>query len=389
MQIRKRITPAVLLLVAFLSGIFFSTVGANLFDRGNLIGTEGKAGVAEVAPARLGAALDLEQAYTAVAEAVNPAVVQILAEKLTRTETRANPFEGTPFQDFFSAPGGRQAPEPYRQQGMGSGAIVREDGFIVTNNHVVEGADELKVKLLDGTLYDARIVGTDPATDLAVIKIDASALPFIATGDSDVLKAGQWVMAFGSPLSPELSNTVTSGIISAVGRLQSFGGDGVQNYIQTDAAINPGNSGGPLVDLRGRLIGINTAIYSRTGGYQGIGFAIPVNTVRNVVEQLIANGKVEHARLGVEYGPATESLIEALDLPRGAAQVARVVAGSAADRSGVRPGDVIVAIDGQTLTNSLQLSQIVGSKQPGDRVGLTVNRDGDVQEIEVKLGMAE
>ncbi len=368
----------------------FSTVGANLLHLGNYVGLEGFAGGTEMTDAQLGAALDLEGAFMNVAEAVNPAVVQIMAEKMPvqNQNDGQNPFEGTPFEDFFGPFGNGQRGPSVPQSGLGSGVFIRPDGYIATNNHVVSGADELQVKLLDGTVYDAKVIGADPYSDIAVIKIDADNMPFITIGQSDELRAGQWVMAFGSPLSPELSNTVTAGIISAVGRLSAGAGDGVQNYIQTDAAINPGNSGGPLVDLHGRLIGINTAIFTRTGGYQGIGFAIPVNTVRNITEQLIATGSVERARLGVQYSAASESLIRALDLPRGAAMVGAVVPGSAAAKAGIKEGDVITAIDGADLTNSLQVSQLIGSRRPGEEVTLTINRDGDEQKLKVRLGNA-
>jgi serine protease Do len=383
MHKRSKVSIAIFLVVAWLSGVFFTTAGANWFNLGNLIGTESVAETAEVVDPP-GSAEDFEAAYTAVAEAVNPTVVQIFAEKVAAAQTMQNPFEGTPFEDFFGGfGGGMQIPEQ-RQEGMGSGVIVRGNGYIVTNNHVIDGAEELQVKLLDGSTYDAEIVGADPLSDLAIIKIDAEGLPFIPFGNSDNLKVGQWVMAFGSPLNADFNNTVTAGIVSAIGRL-SQGPEGVQNYIQTDAAINPGNSGGPLVDLRGQLIGINTAIYSRTGGYQGIGFAIPANTVQKVANQLIAEGYVEHAQLGVEYRAATESLIEAMDLPRGAAAVANVVDGSAAERAGIQPGDVIVALDGKELNNSLELPQIIRSKRPGDRIQVTVDREGERLNLSVVL----
>ncbi len=195
-------------------------------------------------------------------------------------------------------------------------------------------------------------------------------------------------MAFGSPLDPDLSNTVTAGIISALGRLTSMG-EGVQNYIQTDAAINPGNSGGPLVNLRGELVGINTAIVSRTGGYQGIGFAIPVSQVELVTEQLIETGSVRRAQLGVRFNPASQSLIQALKLPRGAANVVDVVEGSAAERAGIQPGDVITAVNGNELTNSLQLSQIISSLRPGETVQITINRNGEERTLNVELGEAQ
>ncbi len=367
----------------------FATVGANTF--GDLVEGELLKGGTEIDESRVKAAMDLQDAFTAVAEAVNPTVVQIRSERsVDPQQSRGrNPFEGTPFEDFFGGPFGEIPPGPGTPQaGLGSGAIVRSDGYIVTNNHVVEGADELIVKLFDGTEYDAEVVGSDSYSDIAVIKIEATGLPYITMGESETLRTGEWVMAFGSPLDPELSNTVTAGIVSALGRLHAQGEVGVQNYIQTDAAINPGNSGGPLVDLRGRLIGINTAIFTRTGGYQGIGFAIPVSTVQNVVEQLIETGRVERAQLGVRYGPASESLIRALNLPRGAAVIAEVVPGSAADRAGLRAGDAIVSINGTDLTNHLQVSQIIGSLRPGERVSLTINREGDVSTVNVTLGAA-
>lgn len=383
-KVYDRKSAPLLFMIAFLAGILFSTAGANMLKLGDSVGSPSKAADPAIDIEDLSSAFAYEEAFTRVVEEVNPAVVQILSEKVTRRPAAWNPFEGTPFEDFFGFPRNNRQQE-FRSQGLGSGVIIRENGYIVTNNHVVEGADELQVKLIDGATYEAEVVGTDEFSDIAVIRIDASGLPFVTMGDSDNIKVGQTVLAFGSPLSPRLSNTVTSGIISAVGRLSNMG-QGVQNYIQTDAAINPGNSGGPLVDLRGRLIGINTAIYSRTGGYQGIGFAVPVNTVRNVSEQLIASGSVARGRLGIEYGPASESLIQALDLPRGAAVIGRVAQGSAADRAGLEPGDVIVAVDGDRLQKPLELSQIIGMKKPGDRVRLTINRDGDIREFTVRLG---
>ncbi len=383
---RVKLPISALLATSLIPGVAATTAGFNPLDWVNDTDTAIHADPPETTVNRMSAAADVDMAYTAVAEAVNPTVVQIFAEKVSQAPTmRGNPFEGTPFEDFFSFPR-FQMPEQ-RRQGMGSGAIIRPDGYIVTNNHVVEGADELQVKLLDGSTYDAEIIGTDPQTDLAVIKVDADNLPSISLGTSDNLKVGQWVMAFGSPLSADLGNTVTAGIISAVGRL-SQGAEGVQTFIQTDAAINPGNSGGPLVDLQGRLIGINTAIISRTGGYQGIGFAIPVNTVRSVTEQLIENGYVEHAQLGIQYTPASEALIKALNLPRGAALVADVMKGTAADKAGLEPGDVIVELDGKKLTDHRQVAQIIGGKKPGDRLRVVVNREGDLKQYTVELGRA-
>ena len=393
MNVVRKTSIAVIVLVAFLTGIFVTTAGANLFgaDGGPSLFSEARAdrdGGTAVDAIDLNTVASLEDAFTTVAERVNPTVVQVRAEKVVANRPAGNPFEGTPFEDFFG-PNMQGEQPPRRSQGLGSGVIARPDGYIITNNHVIDGADELQVELFDGTILDAEIVGADPFSDLAVIRIDADDLPYVSFAQVEDVRVGEWVMAFGSPLSADLSNTVTAGIVSALGRLRGAqDGYGVQNFIQTDAAINPGNSGGPLIDLQGRLVGINTAIITRTGGYQGIGFAIPVDVVKNVTDQLIERGNVERARLGVQYTPATQALIDALDLPRGAAQVRSVVPGSAADEAGVREGDVIVAINGDQLGNHLELTQKVSSLRPGDTITLTVNREGDTERIEVQLGTA-
>ena len=376
--------------VAFITGIMFTTMGANFLQAGDYVATESKA---TSAPMELSEAtfdelsknpLAFEQVFIGVADRVNPAVVQVRAEKVMR-RSQQNPFQGSPFEDFFGQFNGPSQEREFRSQGLGSGVVFREDGYIITNHHVIDGAENIQIKFFDGALIDGEVVGSDAFSDIAVIKVDETNLPAISPGASEDINVGQWAMAFGSPLAEELQNTVTSGIISALGRYSS-NANGVQNYIQTDAAINPGNSGGPLVDLRGHLIGINTAIFTRTGGYQGIGFAIPVNTVLNVAEQLIENGEVERARLGVEYIGATKALIDALDLPEGAAQVARVVPGGAAAEAGIREGDVITAIDDKELKNALALSTIVGSMRPGDKIDVTVNREGDLKTYSVNLG---
>lgn len=378
---------AVIVVIAFISGVLFTTAGANFFGLSEFVGTESAARTAEIDLEPLEAAVELEEVFTRVAEAVNEAVVQIqVTQEAPRTQQR-NPFEGTPFEDFFGPWGGPGPGNGAPREGLGSGVVVREDGYIVTNNHVVERASELTVVFLNGDRYPAEVVGVDPYSDLAVVKIEAENLPAIGYGEADDLRVGQWVMAFGSPLRQDLGNTVTAGIISALGRLTAQG-ESVQNYIQTDAAINPGNSGGPLVNLRGQLIGINTAIISQTGGYQGIGFAIPVNTVRRVADQLITTGRVERARLGVRFGPASQSLIEALELPRGAAVVASIEPGSAAERAGLREGDVIIAINGKTLGNYLELSQRISQMDPGERIQITINRDGEEEVVTAVLGEA-
>jgi serine protease Do len=393
MSAKKRASTAVVVVIAFISGVIFTTLGANIFDVGDRVGIETRAAGDTEISGRFAGVDDLQNAFTQVAEAVNPTVVQIRAERVVaRRGPQTNPFEGTPFEDFFRPPNGRDRSPggEFRSQGIGSGVVVRPDGFIATNNHVIEGADELQVMFFDGSIVNAEVVGADPFSDLAVIRVDVRDLPVVSFGETEDIRVGQWVMAFGSPLSADLSNTVTAGIISAIGRLQTQPGQGggVQNYLQTDAAINPGNSGGPLVDLRGRLVGINTAIYTRTGGYQGVGFAIPVGTVRNVTDQLVETGTVRRARLGVQFQPASPALIRELGLPRGAAMVAEVVPGSAADRAGIESGDAIIAIDGDQLENHLELSQRISMLKPGDRVSITVNRQGERRTFNVALGSA-
>jgi serine protease Do len=391
MSVKGKASVAVLLAAAFIAGIIFTTAGANLFGWGDSVGTESRASgpggttaISATDSEGFQRAVSLEDAFIEVAESVNPAVVQIRSETI---QERRSPFQGTPFEEFFGRPpGGGQGGNV--RQGLGSGVIVRSDGHIVTNNHVVEGADDLNVRLFDGEFYDAEVVGTDPYSDLAVIKIDAEDLRVVSFGDSEEIRTGQWVMAFGSPLNQRLSNSVTAGIVSAKGRLQPSRQQdyGVLNFIQTDAAINRGNSGGPLVDLNGRLAGINTAIASRTGQFQGIGFAIPANTVQRVSNQLIETGSVERARLGVQYTAASQSLIRNEELPRGTAQISSVMDGSAADDAGLQAGDLITAVDGEELDDSLQISNIIGSKQPGDVVELTINRGGETMTKEVELG---
>jgi len=394
MSTQGKVSLAVVIGGAFLAGILFATAGANLFGAGDMVGTSGQAAALDgstainveqqatgdqetISPAAL------ETSFTKVAESVNPAVVQIQAEKVVERRLM-NPFRGTPFEDFFGGPRG----EPERRQGLGSGVVIRSDGHIITNYHVVENADQLSVRMQDGTQYDAEVVGTDAFSDLAIISVDADEdLTAISFGDSNQLRTGQWVLAFGSPLSPELNNTVTAGIVSAVGRLQQTAGQGAQNFVQTDAAINPGNSGGPLVNLRGELVGINTAIASNTGGYQGIGFAIPSNTVKRVATQIIEEGEVRRAFLGISYQPASNSLIENEDLPKGSVIIRSVTEGTAAAEAGLQSGDVLTHVDGTPLDESLQIANLIASKQPGDEVSLRVlKRSGETESLTVTLG---
>jgi serine protease Do len=253
---------------------------------------------------------------------------------------------------------------------------------------VINGADELQVTLQDGKIYDAEVVGADASSDLAVIRIHETNLPYLTIPTTSGARVGEWVLAFGSPLSDDLGNTVTAGIVSAVRRTstQLTGLNAFAAFIQTDAAINPGNSGGPLVDLRGNLVGINSAIYSRTGGSQGVGFAIPADVVHNVAEQLIMNGTVERAALGVSFNPVSRTLAEALNVPPGSAQIIQVNADTPADRAGLKEGDIVTAINGETLSGADELRTIIGNMRPGAEVKLDVVREGNKKTYDITLG---
>ncbi|GAB4332226.1 MAG: DegQ family serine endoprotease [Calditrichia bacterium] len=332
----------------------------------------------------------LSSAFADVAERVNPSVVTIFTETKVKTRGIAN----SPFHDFFGDEFFRQffgapnVPErEYTQQGLGSGVIVSEDGIIVTNNHVVEGADDIRVRLMDGSEYEAEIKGRDKRTDLAVIKIDAKKLPAIKFGDSDKERVGAWVLAIGSPLSPELAHTVTSGIISAKGRSGVGLSNSVQDFIQTDAAINPGNSGGALVNLKGELIGINTAIATRNGGFMGIGFAIPSNLVKKVMTDILEKGRVVRGWLGVVIQNVDQQLAKALGMekPEGVV-VSKVEEGSPAEKAGLQPGDVIIRFNDRRVKNTINLSSWVSTAGVDAKITLTILRDGKEKKLNVALG---
>lgn len=397
---RRRLPISILLIAAFVSGILFTTAGANLIGSGDMISPSSEAaevavsadsGQAASADADRPASaplLDFENSFIEVAERINSMVVQIHSEKVVQQQA-VNPFQGSPFEQFFNAPNGnRNGNNDQVSQALGSGVVIRENGYIVTNNHVIAGADDLIVTLWNGEQLDAEVVGADPNSDLAVIRIEKTGLDSISIPETTTARIGQWVLAFGSPLSEDLGNTVTSGIVSAIGRTsqQLTGLNAFSAFIQTDAAINPGNSGGPLVDLRGQLVGINSAIYSRSGGSQGIGFAIPVEVVGNVVDQLIESGLVERGFLGVLFDSVPRSLASALGVPNGSAQVTEITPDSPASRAGLEEGDVIVAIEGQQLRNFNELRTIVGNLRPGDTVRLDYVRDGDSKTMDIQLG---
>lgn len=302
----------------------------------------------------------------AAAQKAMPAVVSINTSKEVRSPHLNDPW----FHFFFGDQIGTQ-----QQTGLGSGVIVSPDGYILTNNHVVEGADQITVTLADSRIAEARIVGTDPETDLAVLKIELDKLPVIVLGNSDHAVVGDTVLAIGNPFG--VGQTVTSGIISALGRSE-LGINTFENFIQTDAAINPGNSGGALVDVEGNLLGINTAIYSRSGGSMGIGFAIPVSTAKIVMDGLVKDGKVTRGWIGVEPNELSPELAETFGVAGTNAGViiTGVLQGGPAARAGMLPGDVIVQVDEQRVRNVAEMMTAVASLQPGQRADFEILRNG-------------
>ena len=328
----------------------------------------------------------LSQGFEAVAKAVTPSVVTITSEKLVKPANGpAQMFGNDPFfQHFFGMPNQHQ--QSFKERAMGSGVIVNSDGYILTNNHVVQGADELTVILSDGKHLKGEVVGTDPKSDLAVVRVDDKGLPAMPFGDSDQARVGEWVLAVGSPFSENLQHTVTSGIISATGR-SGMNLNDYEDFIQTDAAINPGNSGGALVDLDGELIGINTAIASRNGGSNGIGFAIPSNLAMDVMNDLITKGKVTRGWLGVSIQNVTPDLAAAMGLPNtDGVLVNSILDNGPAKDSDLQEGDVIVGLDGKEVKDSSELRFAVARANPGDRANLKVLRNGKEKSVTVKLG---
>lgn len=331
---------------------------------------------------------------TYAAENAVKAVVNIEVVQQVEVPQRGG-FGYDPFLEFFGIPqqrGYRGDDEPRYQErrGGGSGVIISADGYIVTNNHVADGATKLRVKLYDGRKFDAKLIGKDSATDLALLKIEAEELPTLPFGSSDALRLGEWVLAIGSPF--DLQSTITAGIVSAKARqLGAIPNDfSIESFIQTDAAVNPGNSGGALVNTHGELVGINTLIKSQTGSYVGYSFAIPESIVRKVVVDLKEYGVVQRALLGIQFRPVDQDFLDSegkeLGIDQiGGAYVAGVVEGGAASEAGVRKGDVILSIDGVKIVEASTLQEQIAKHRPNDKVELTVKRDGKVKQIEVTL----
>jgi serine protease Do len=330
--------------------------------------------------------------FASIAQQYGPAVVNIAVSGTRKTGMRgAEEDEDNPLSQFFRGNPGmpfRFGPPPSEAptHGQGSGFIVSADGVILTNAHVVQGATEVTVKLTDRREFRAKVLGSDPATDIAVLRIEAKDLPVVKLGDPAQTRAGDWVVAIGSPFGFE--NSVSAGIVSAKGR--SLPGDAYVPFIQTDVAVNPGNSGGPLFNLAGEVIGINSQIYSRSGGYQGLSFAIPMNVALKVKDQIVATGRVSHARLGVAVQELNQALADSFGL-KGAqgALVASVQPGSAAERAGLQPGDVITKYDGKAIGAAGELSALVGQAAPGDKANLEVLRKGETRQLTATLGAAK
>lgn len=319
--------------------------------------------------------------FTYAAETAVDAVVYVEVSVKTTQRYQIDPF----FQFFFGDEGMPQSRDRV-QKGSGSGVIIRQDGYIVTNNHVVANATEVRVTLNNNKTYTAQVIGTDPATDVALIKIDAEGLPVVEFADSDNLRLGEWVLAIGSPLGEELRSTITAGIVSAKGRqMPNYTGEfKIESFIQTDAAVNPGNSGGALVNKEGKLVGINTAIVSTTGSYSGYSFAVPSNIVNRIVSDLIDFGTVKRVMLGITGGNLTEEKASELKLStRNGVYINEVQKGSAADKAGLKKDDVIIALGSAQITGMSNLQEKVNNFHPGDKVQITVLRDGEPKVFDV------
>jgi len=321
--------------------------------------------------------------FADLAEKQGPAVVNVSTTQTVHAQQSMPPgSEDDPFNDFFRRFGPPQPPRDYESRSLGSGFILSQDGYILTNSHVVEAADDITVRLTDKREYKAKVIGSDRRTDVAVLKIDATGLPAVTVGDPNKLRVGEWVVAIGSPFG--FDNSVTAGIVSAKGR--SLPQENFVPFIQTDVAINPGNSGGPLFNLNGEVVGINSMIFSRTGGFMGLSFAIPIDVAIDVAKQLQATGRVSRGRIGVVIQEVTKELAESFGLskPTGAL-VNSVEKGSPADKAGIQPSDVILKFDNKEVTASNELPRIVGATKPGAKVSVQVWRKGEKKDLQITV----
>jgi serine protease Do len=398
--LKTKVRVAVITAAAFLTGL---GVVSGLGWTHNSLDFPAEVEQPQVSAAAVQPALDLSEAFVNVSGVVTPAVVRIETRRpaqMARGGRGQPPLDPDLFRRLFPEGVPPESFEPQPQLSGGSGFIVNEDGYILTNDHVVSGADQVLVYLHDKRYFPARIVGTDPLTDVAVVKIDVSEkLPHLSFGDADKVRVGEWVLAIGNPGfagGQPLDYSVTAGIVSARGRglqllAQNMGETGryaIEDFIQTDAAINPGNSGGPLVDIRGRVIGINSAIASATGFYQGYGFAIPINIARRVMEDLVEFGHVKRAMMGVSIVQVTPEDAEVYGLPSVTGVLVNDITGEPAQRAGIKSGDVITAIEGQPVSYAGQLQQRVAQFHPGDQIKVTLYRDKRPMEVNVRLAEA-
>ena len=333
---------------------------------------------------------DLNNALVNIVERANPTVVTVNT-KATVQVRQQNPFDMFdfgPFRDFFGQPNQNRSRER-EMRGMGSGVIVSDDGIIITNNHVIQRADTITVRLINGDELPAEVLGTDPQTDVAILKVNAQNLPYMAFGNSDELRVGEMVLAIGSPLQQNLAHTVTKGIVSAKGRSQMniLGPGGFEDFIQTDAAINRGNSGGPLINMRGELIGINTAIASQTGGFQGIGFSIPSNMVNNVKESILETGTVVRGFLGIFLDEVSDELARAFELgDKRGILVNQVQENSPAEKGGILEGDIILELNDRQVRNVNDFRNQIANTRPGTELRMKVYRDGNTIDKRVTIG---
>jgi len=324
--------------------------------------------------------------FTELYEQQGPTVVSIDVTQTVRRSQLPDLSEDDPFYEFFrrfgQVPRGRERPRDLEQQSVGSGFILSSDGYVLTNAHVVDDASEVLVRLTDKREFKAKVIGSDKRSDVAVLKIDATGLPKVTIGDPDKLKVGEWVAAIGKPFG--LENTITAGIVSAKGR--ELPNENLVPFIQTDVPINPGNSGGPLFNLRGEVIGINSLIYSRTGGYMGLAFAIPIDVAMNAVKQIQDKGRVTRGRIGVQIQEVSKETAEAFGLPKATgALVNSVEKGSPAEKAGVEAGDIILKVDGRTVNSSTELPRIITQVKPGTKVALQVWRKGATKDLTVTV----